>query len=258
MFFASDNTGPVHPEVMAALMRANEGYAMPYGAETAMDDVRARVREIFGAPDAEVHLVATGTAANVLLLGTMTQPFETIFCAEAAHIVDSECNAPEFYTGGAKLTLIPTVDGKIMPDALRAAIARIGRKDIHNARRGPLALTQVTEAGSVYTVAEIAALTGIAREHGLPVHMDGARFANALESVWLHPRRADLEGRGRRAQFRRHQERADGRRGDGDLCPQDRPPHDRGHGTAIPAQTRRPSVFQASLPVGAVRGLPHR
>ncbi len=187
MHFASDNTGPVHAQVMAALLRANDGFQLGYGAEDAMTQVRDRIRDLFEAPDAEVHLTATGTAANVILLGTMTQPFETIFCAEAAHLVDSECNAPEFYTGGAKLTLVPTQDGKIGAQALRDRIASIARKDIHNARRGPVSLTQVTETGSVYALDDLHALTAIAREYRLPVHMDGARFANALVALGCSP-----------------------------------------------------------------------
>src|SRR5690606_37564210 len=103
MNFASDNAGPVHPAVMEALARANEGFAKGYGADTIMDRVRDRIREIFEAPEAAVYLVATGTAANSLLLATLSKPWQTVFCSQVAHVQTDECNAPEFYSG-AKLT----------------------------------------------------------------------------------------------------------------------------------------------------------
>lgn len=187
MFFASDNTGPVHPKVMEALIRANEGFVMGYGADPIMDEVRTRIRDVFEAPKAEVHLVGTGTAANAILLGTMAQPYDTIFCATGAHIDDSECNAPEFYTDGAKITLVPTQNGKMTPDALLGKIASFPKGVVHIARRGPVSITQITEAGTVYTVDELRALTAVARAHGLPVHLDGARFTNALVHLGCTP-----------------------------------------------------------------------
>ncbi|MEP1941643.1 MAG: beta-eliminating lyase-related protein, partial [Sulfitobacter sp.] len=105
MFFASDNSGPVHPKIMQRMGEANTGYAMPYGNDALMDDVRTSLRDIFEAPEAAVYLVATGTAANVLSLACYAQPWQTIFCAQHSHIEEDECNAPEFYSGGAKLTL---------------------------------------------------------------------------------------------------------------------------------------------------------
>ncbi len=182
MFFASDNTGPVHPEVMQVLAEANEGYAMPYGADPMMDEVRDRLREIFEAPDAAVYLVATGTAANSLALAALGEPWQTIFCTSVAHIHEDECNAPEFYSGGAKLTLVPGTD-KMDPTALRKAIEAEESRGVHGPQRGPVAITQVTERGSVYTLAELEALCAVAQEFGLPVHLDGARFANALVSL---------------------------------------------------------------------------
>jgi threonine aldolase len=187
MNFASDNTGPVHPKVMAALARANEGYAMPYGADPWMDAVRERVREVFEAPEAAVCLVATGTAANALLLSTLAQPWQTVFCARVAHVHEDECGAPEFFTGGSKLTLIAAPDGKMTPDALRAAIAGEETRGVHGPQRGPVTITQATEKGTVHSLAELRALTGVAKEFGLPVHMDGARFANALVALGCTP-----------------------------------------------------------------------
>ena len=118
MFFASDNAGPAHPKVMDALIKANEGYAMGYGADPIMEEVRAQIREIFEAPQAAVYLIINGTAANSVLLGTMSQPWQTIFCSDVAHVHEDECNAPEFYTG-AKLTLVPSTDGKMQVAELR-------------------------------------------------------------------------------------------------------------------------------------------
>ncbi|HSG54115.1 MAG TPA: beta-eliminating lyase-related protein [Paracoccaceae bacterium] len=178
MFFASDNAGPAHPQVMQALVDANQGFAMPYGNDPIMADVRARLREIFEAPEAAIYLVATGTAANSLALATLGQPWQTVFCSPVAHIHEDECNAPEFYSGGAKLTLVGDSD-KITPEALRTAILAEETRGVHGPQRGPVSITNVTERGRVYTCAEIAALSAVAKEFGLPVHLDGARFANA-------------------------------------------------------------------------------
>ncbi len=183
MFFASDNTGPVHPDVMDALLRANEGYAAPYGTDEATAAMTARVREVFEAPDAAVHLVPLGTAANALLLATMMPPWGTTFCTDVAHIHEDECNAPEFYTGGGKLSLVPSEGGKMTPDALRARIEAEGNRGVHGAARGPVSITQVTEKGSVYTLDELRGLTSVAREFGLQTHLDGARFTNALVAL---------------------------------------------------------------------------
>lgn len=185
MYFASDNSGPVHPEVLAALTEANEGYQMAYGADTLMNEVRDRIRGIFEAPGAAVYLVATGTAANSLALATLSNPWETIFCAPVAHIHEDECNAPEFYTG-AKLTLVPGGD-KMSPEALRRSIEGEETRGVHGPQRGPVSITQVTERGSVYSLAELQALGAVAREFGLPVHMDGARFSNALVALNCSP-----------------------------------------------------------------------
>jgi len=186
MFFASDNAGPVHPAVIEALAAANRGYASAYGTDALMDGVRARIREIFEAPEAAVYLVATGTAANSLLLATLSKPWETIFCTPMAHIHEDECNAPEFYSG-AKLTLVPATDAKLTPTALHAAIAAEQSRGVHGPQRGPVSLTQATEKGTLYTLDEIAALTATARDFGIRTHMDGARFANALVSLGCTP-----------------------------------------------------------------------
>lgn len=186
MFFASDNSGPVHPQIMDALAEANDGYAWAYGADPLMDEVRDRIREVFEAPEAAVYLVATGTAANSLALATLSRPWQTLFCAPVAHIHEDECNAPEFYSSGAKLTLVGDAD-KMAAAALRAAIASEETRGVHGPQRGPVSITNVTERGTVYTLEEMRALTGVAKEHGLPVHLDGARFANALVALGCSP-----------------------------------------------------------------------
>ncbi|MBB96637.1 MAG: low specificity L-threonine aldolase [Rhodobacteraceae bacterium] len=186
MFFASDNTGPVHPDIMAALSAANTGYASGYGADALMTEVRDRIRTVFEAPEAAVYLVATGTAANSLALATLSDPWSTVFCSPVAHIQEDECNAPEFFSGGAKLTLVGDAD-KMTPDTLRATIAGEETRGVHGPQRGPVSITNVTERGTVYSVSEVAALCAVAKEFGLPVHMDGARFANALVSTNATP-----------------------------------------------------------------------
>ncbi len=187
MHFASDNAGPVHPAVMQALTDANDGYAMGYGADAVMDSVRARIRKVFEAPEAAVYLVATGTAANALLLATMANPWDTVFCSDCAHIHEDECNAPEFYTGGARLTLVPAPDGRMSPDALARAIGDGRSRSVHSAQRGPVSVTQVTEKGTVHSLAHLQALATVARDHGLATHLDGARFANAMVALGCTP-----------------------------------------------------------------------
>jgi len=186
MFFASDNAGPVAPKVMERVIAANTDYAKPYGEDPIMEEVRAQIRDTFEAPEAAVYLVATGTAANALALACYCQPWQTIFCSTVAHIEVDECNAPEFYSGAAKLTLVET-DDKMTPDALRQAIEARVAGDVHSPQRGPVSITQVTERGGVHSLAELQALTAVAKDYDLPVHMDGARFANALVALGCTP-----------------------------------------------------------------------
>ncbi len=187
MWFSSDNAGPAAPEVLEALSRANEGYASGYGADYFMDRVRARIREIFETPEAEVFLVPTGTAANALALACLAEPWQTIYCHRNAHIEEDECGAPEFYTGGGKLCLLEGADAKIDPAELEKAIHFTARAGVHNVQHGPLSITNVTEQGAIYSLAEIQTLTSIAKANNLPVHMDGARFANAIVGSNMSP-----------------------------------------------------------------------
>ncbi|GGC12012.1 L-threonine aldolase [Marivita lacus] len=186
MFFASDNSGPVPQAVLDVMAEANTGHMMGYGADPLMDEVRLRIRDLFEAPEAAVHLAATGTAANALALATLIEPFDTVFCTPMAHIEEDECNAPEFYTGGAKLTLVEGAD-RMTPDALTRAIESQGNRGVHGPRRGAVSITQVTEMGNVYTLPELKALCDVSKSYGLPVHLDGARFANAAVSLGCSP-----------------------------------------------------------------------
>ena len=183
MRFASDNSGPVHPKIMASVVEANQGWAMPYGNDDVTRRAADKVRDAFEAPDAAVYFVATGTAANSLTLATLTQPFDTIFCTAEAHIHEDECNGPEFYSGGAKLTLVPSNDAKMVPDLLRSTLANHRQRDVHAPQIGPVSITQVTERGTLYSLDEIKALAEAAHDHGAKLHLDGARFANACAAL---------------------------------------------------------------------------
>ena len=186
MWFSSDNAGPAAPEIMDALQKANQIYTSGYGADPIMDRVRDRIREVFEAPDAAVYLVPTGTAANALALSCLAEPYQTSFCHRNAHIEEDECGAPEFYSG-AKLCLLEGADAKIDPTALKKAIQFTARAGVHNVQHGPLSITTATENGAVYSLDEIRALTELAKAHDLPVHLDGARFANALVRLGCSP-----------------------------------------------------------------------
>lgn len=187
MFFASDNGSPVPAEILAALARANEGYARGYGADEIMARVTARIRDLFQAPEAAVYLVPTGTSANALALATYCPPWGAVFCHTHAHVAEDECGAPEFYTAGAKLVLVPGEHGRMTPDTLAPALARTGAGGVHSVQKGILTLTNVTEAGTVYTPAQIADLAALAHQAGIPVHLDGARFTNALVATGATP-----------------------------------------------------------------------
>ncbi len=187
MYFASDNSAPAHPKIIENMLRANEGYSSGYGTDGATTHVRDMIREVFEAPEAAVYLVTTGTAANALALASLVEPWQTIFCHPTSHIEEDECGAPEFYTNGAKLTLIDGANGKIDADAFAAKARITGQLGVHNIQRGALSLTNVTEVGTLYTLDEIRALTSVAKEFGIATHLDGARFANAMVALGCTP-----------------------------------------------------------------------
>ena len=187
MQFTSDNSSGAHPAVMDALVRANEGYFPSYGADSIMDEVRQRIREIFEAPEAAVHLVATGTAANAISLSAVCPPWSAVYCHRHSHVMEDECGAPEFYTGGSKLVPVYGEGGKIDPVCLSQTLEAAAHVGVHNIQRGALSITNVTEMGAVYSPDEVARLCAIAKEWNLPCHLDGARFANALVATNASP-----------------------------------------------------------------------
>jgi threonine aldolase len=179
MNFASDNTAPVAPAILDAIVQANAGFARGYGNDDWTAGVEQRLSEVFER-EVAVFLVPTGTAANALALAQVTPPWGVVFCHAQSHIATDECGAPEFFGGGLKLAGLPGDDGKIAPETLAAALAGYGDHSPHQMVAAALSLTQASEVGTIYRTDEIARLSEIAHARSLAVHMDGARFANAL------------------------------------------------------------------------------
>ncbi|MDS9467836.1 beta-eliminating lyase-related protein [Paracoccus sp. MBLB3053] len=187
MNFASDNVHGVHPKVLQALSDCNEGAMGSYGADPVTVRAEAAYRELLDAPDAVVRFVATGTAANALVCAQLSPSFGRIYCHESAHIHRDECSAPEFYSHGAKLVPLSGAQGKFGPAALAEAI-RFGKAgSLNDGRNAMVSITNATEWGTCYGPSEVAALATVAHEAGLPLHMDGARFANAVAGLGSDP-----------------------------------------------------------------------
>ncbi|MFY7779212.1 MAG: threonine aldolase family protein [Elstera sp.] len=184
--FASDNVAPVPQEILEAIAVANQSSAMPYGADDMTALALRRFRELFEC-DLEMIAVATGTAANALALACICPPWGEIYCHADAHITESECGAPEFFTNGAKLVHIQGENGKITPDALSRTLAATAPGNPQKTQPAALSLSQATECGTLYQPDEIRTLSEIAHAHGLKVHMDGARFANAVATLATAP-----------------------------------------------------------------------
>ena len=182
--FASDNVAGACPEVLEALLKANEGDSAPYGNDDFSKSLQKKFSEIFE-KEVIVYPIASGTAANALALATMTPVFGNIYCHKLAHINTDECGAPEFYTGGAKLIPLVGVDGKITSGELEQNISGVGI--VHHTQPSSVSITQVCETGEVYELDEIKEITKVAHNHNLNMHMDGARFANALVSLNCTP-----------------------------------------------------------------------
>ena len=182
--FVSDNISSACPEVMEALAKANEANSPSYGEDPWTHDLSVRLREIFETP-VTVFPVTTGTAANALALSTLTPAFGKIFCHELAHINTDECGAPELFTGGAKLIDMPGANGRITAQALEETI--YGAGNVHHAQPASVSITQACESGTVYSIEEIEAIATVAHSHNLSMHMDGARFANALVTLGVTP-----------------------------------------------------------------------
>ena len=186
MFFGSDNTAGVSAKVMAALAAANDGFAGGYGNDELTQKVEKQLGELFE-HDVAVALVSTGTAANALALSCLVEPYGAVICHAESHIVVDECGAPEFYSGGAKLVTEAGYGAKLTPQIVAGMLERVGRLVPHHVKPQAVSLTQATEAGTIYSAEEITAISSLAHERGLRVHMDGARFANAVAALGCAP-----------------------------------------------------------------------
>src|SRR5207237_6465895 len=193
--FARDNTAPICADAWAALQEANTDYAAGYGESRWTGRVCDRIREIFET-GCDVYFVSTGTAANALALAQVCESFRSIICHQNAHIQTDECGAPEFFTGGSKLLLVGGGNGsprRVRPIANKIDIGQtkvllMRQNEVHSHKPGVISIAQATEFGTVYTRDEIAAVADLARSYELSVHMDGARFANAVASLNCAPR----------------------------------------------------------------------
>ena len=182
--FASDNVAGACPEVLDAILKANEGDSTPYGNDLISTELQDKFSEIFE-KEVVVFPIASGTAANALALSTMTPSFGNIYCHRLSHINVDECGAPEFYTGGAKLVNLNGINGKIIPEELNTNIT--GKGIVHHTQPSSVSITQLCETGEAYKLDEIKKISEIAHKHKLNIHMDGARFANALVSLNCSP-----------------------------------------------------------------------
>jgi threonine aldolase len=187
--FSSDHVTPVCEPIMQAIAAANAGTAASYGGDELTARLQTVASEIFGKPVA-IYPVTSGTAANALALSQIAPPYSEIYCYEAAHIITDECGAPEFFTGGARLTGLAAPDGKIRPEQIAKAIGFAEDLGVHHNKPAAISVTQATEWGTVYGLDELAAISEVAQQHALPVHMDGARFSNALAHLNCTPAEA--------------------------------------------------------------------
>jgi threonine aldolase len=183
--FASDNYAGICPEAWRALEEANQGHAPGYGDDLWTQRAADLIREVFEM-NCEVFFVFNGTAANSLALASLCQSYHSILCHETAHVETDECGAPEFFSNGTKVLTVAGPDGKIDPAGVERMVKR--RADIHYPKPRAVSLTQSTELGTVYSVEEVKALWAKARQCGLKMHMDGARFANAVASLGVKPK----------------------------------------------------------------------
>ena len=179
MNFRSDNEAPVLKEIIQGLLECNKGLCDSYGDDKVTKKLQKTFKDIFET-DLDILPVATGTAANSIALSAMSPPYGTIFCSESSHIDVDECGAPEFFSGGAKIKTIPSFSNKIKVEDFEKTLANTGSHGIHETLPSVLSITQATEYGTVYTMDEIQALSSIAHKNNILVHMDGARFANAV------------------------------------------------------------------------------
>lgn len=188
MNFRSDNTAVCAPEIMAAINAANDGVALSYGADDWTAQLDARFSALFER-EAHVFPVISGTAANAIALASVTPSWGSIYCHAEAHIERDELGAPEFYTSGGKLVLIDGAMAKVSADELARAV-RAGMRDEHTVRPSTVSISQTTERGALYRPEEVRAIGQVARSNGLVLHMDGARFANAVAALRCTPAEA--------------------------------------------------------------------
>jgi threonine aldolase len=186
VFFASDNWAGAHPRIAAGLSSHASGFEPAYGSGSLDAKVVGKFSKIFER-EVAVFFVGTGTAANSLSLVSVDKPGGLSFCHRESHIVEDECGAPEYFMGGSRLYPVDGALGRIEPESLERAIGRFVPEFVHAGRPAAVSITQATEIGTVYSLNEIKALSTIAKRHGLPLHMDGARFANALVSLKATP-----------------------------------------------------------------------
>jgi threonine aldolase len=192
MNFKSDNEAPAHPRILQAVVEANEGFATAYAEDRWSQKLDDAFSEQFETR-CRVLPLATGTAANSVTLAAFCPPWGAVLCHRLAHIQNDEGGAPEFYTHGAKLIALDGDDGRLAAEPLAAAIDGAGTHGVHNVKPSAVSITQATECGTAYRPEQIAALAEVAHSRGLPLHMDGARFANAVDHLAVSP--ADLTWR---------------------------------------------------------------
>jgi threonine aldolase len=185
MRFFSDNSATACPEILDAIVQANQGRVKAYGDDDWTRSLDRVLGEYFGC-EVRAFAVVTGTAANSLSIATLSPPYGAVFAHQDAHIVRDECGAPEFFSGGARLILVPGTNGKITAEALTKAIQSYPTS-VHSVQPVGVSVTQATEVGTSYRPDEVAALSEVARRHKLKVHMDGARFANAVTFLGCSP-----------------------------------------------------------------------
>jgi len=183
--FSSDNYAGICPEAWAALEEANRGHVPSYGDDPWTARAAEALRNLFEAP-CEVFFVFNGTAANSLAIAHLCQSYHSVICASSAHIETDECGAPEFFTGGTKILHVDGAQGKFDLGAVERLVT--ARQDIHYPRPHVLSVSQSTECGTVYSVEEMRAIHEVSLRHGLRVHMDGARFANAVAALGVAPK----------------------------------------------------------------------
>lgn len=190
--FRSDNEAPAAPAILEALVEANAGSVSSYGDDPFTARLEKAFERVFET-SVQVWPLATGTAANALAIAQLCPPYGAVYCHGNAHLHTDECGAPEFFSGGAKLLPLPGEHAKIDAAELRRVLASAGVLGDHECLPAALSLSQATEFGAAYSAGEVQALSGIAHEHGLRVHMDGARFANAIVALNCSP--ADITWR---------------------------------------------------------------